>query len=156
MIIGQMLWGGNGYYLFDKPFFEGIAAANDYKILFSAYNIITGTMTKNGSSNQFFIPMNRELLNTIDFGKVFGIGVYSVLQKKVDAVFQFPYQHHYLAKQQGHLGFNRLFIQDPPAYSYIPVFDTGGQRQSSKELFKTLVGRILVDKLKTIKRLFEV
>ena len=43
-----------------------------------------------------------------------------------------------------------------PGYSYIPVFGTGEQRQSSKELFKTLVGRILVDKLKTIKRLFAV
>ena len=143
IVIAQMLWGGNGYFLYDKPFFEGIAAANNYKIVFSSYTISTGTKTSAGSDHEFHIPMNKELLMTIDLNRVSAIGVYAALQKQTDSDFKFPYQDHYLSDQQGHSGFNRIFHQDPPGYSYIPVFDSGGKDLSIKKLLKTLVKKII-------------
>ncbi|MBT5469252.1 MAG: methyltransferase domain-containing protein [Nitrospina sp.] len=121
IIICQSLWKGNGYFLYDNDFFEGIAAANNYKILYSSYIVLTDTKTKNGSPLQFHIPVNKDLLDTIDLNKVAGIAVYAVFQKQEDADFQYPYQGHYLSQKQGNLGFNRLFYRDPPSYSYIPM-----------------------------------
>jgi len=141
IVIAQALWGGNGYYLYDKPFFEGIAAANNYKILFCSYTISTGTKTKNGSDHEFHIPMNKDLLMTVNLNRVDAIGVYAVLQKQTDADFQFPYQGQYLSEQQGHLGFNRLFHKDPPSYSYIPVF------QNNPGKIENFSGKVLVKEL---------
>lgn len=144
IIIAQQLWRGNGYYLFDKPFFEGIAAANNYKIVFSSYIVGTCTKTKSGSDYEFHIPMNRDLLLTLDLNRVSGIGVYAVLQKKTEADFQFPYQGHYLSEKQGHIGFNRFFYKDPPGYSYIPVADYSefSGKVLAKELFKRFKNKI--------------
>jgi SAM-dependent methyltransferase len=121
MIIAQSLWGGNGYYLYDKHFFEGIAAANGYKIIHFSYVINTGTKTENGSYHQFHIPASRELLRLIDLRNTPAIGVYCVLQKQTDAEFNFPYQDNYMSEKQGHMGFNRVFFHDPMGYSYIPA-----------------------------------
>ncbi len=82
--------------------------------------------------------MNKELLMTIDLNKVGVIGVYAVLQKQADADFKIPYQGQYFSEQQGHFGFNRMFHQDPPGYSYIPVVNLSG-----KILLKTLVKKII-------------
>ena len=143
IIISQMLWGGNGYFLYDKCFFEGIAAANNYKILFSSYVVATGSKTKNGSDLQFHIPINRDLLNTINLNSVASIGVYAVFEKQVDADFQFPYQGQYFSEEQGHLGFNRFFYKDPPSYSYIPSANTlTGEGISGRLLLKLLIQKI--------------
>ena len=120
----------------------GIAAANNYKILFDSYVINTCTKTKNGSEHGFHIPINKELLNTIDMTKVSWLGVHAVLQKQEDSDFKIPYQGNYLSEQQGHLGFNRLFYKDPPGgYSYIPVFDL--KSTSGKVLFKELINKVI-------------
>jgi SAM-dependent methyltransferase len=139
ILISQMLWGGNGYYLYDKHFFEGIAAANNYKIVFCSYIISTGTKTINGSDHEFHIPMNKDLLMTIDLSKVGGIGVHAVIQKQNDTDFEFPYQGQYLSEIQGNMGFNRVYHHDPPGYSYVPVF---GEGLSGKLLIKQLLKKI--------------
>ena len=142
IIVAIPLWGGNGYFLYDKAFIYGIAAANNYKILFDSYVINTCTKTKNGSGHGFHIPINKELLNTIDMTKVSWLGVHAVLQKQEDSDFKIPYQNDYLSEQQGHLGFNRLFYKDPPGgYSYIPVFDL--KSISGKVLFKELINKVI-------------
>ena len=46
LIIDQAILKGNGYFKFDEAFFEGIAAANNYKIIFSSYVITTGNELK--------------------------------------------------------------------------------------------------------------
>ena len=139
IIISQSHWQGNGYYLFDKPFIDGVAAANNYKVLFTSYIITTGTKTRSGSAHQFHIPMNSDLLNTLDITKVNWIGMHGVLQKTIKADFKFPYQDSYLSKQQRHLGFNRLFYKNSPSYSYIPMM---GEDVSSKILLKEIIKRI--------------
>jgi SAM-dependent methyltransferase len=139
IVIAQNLWGGNGYYCFDKPFFEGLAAANNYKILYSSYIIATNAETSHGSGLAFHVPMNRELLKSMDLTKVKEVNVYGVLQKQTEADFEYPYQGHYSLKKQGHFAFNRLFFRDPPSYSYIPV----GMEQPTQLIVKLLVQRII-------------
>lgn len=139
MVIAQSLFGGNGYYCFDKPFFEGLAAANNYKILHTSYVIATKADTINGSGLSFHVPMSRELLKSIDLTKVREVCVYGVYQKQVEADFVYPYQGHYSLKKQEHFSFNRLFFRDPPSYSYIPV----GMEQPTQLIVKLLIQRII-------------
>ena len=143
IVIAQSLWGGNGYFLYDESFFDGIAAANNYKIIFNSYVIATGSKTPNGSDNQFHIPLNRDLLKTIDLSKT-SIGVYVVLQKQDKSDFKFPYQGQYLAKKQGHFGFNRIYHQNPLSSSFLPeakITALSG-RELLKELFRRIKSRI--------------
>ena len=141
IIIGILpLWKGNSFYLYDNCFFEGLAAANGYKIIFNSYIVTTSGVTKDGSSLDFHIPLNKELLNSLDMTKVKWIGVCAVLQKTSDEEFKIPYQGQYLSKKQNHNGFNRLFFKDPPSYSYIPVFNISSL--SGKMIFKELLQRI--------------
>ena len=143
IVIAQELWGGNGYFLYDESFFDGIAAANNYKIIFNSYVITTKSKTPNGSDNQFHIPLNRDLLKTIDLSKT-SIGVYVVLQKQDKSDFKFPYQGQYLAKKQGHFGFNRIYHQNPLSSSFLPeakITALSG-RELLKELFRRIKSRI--------------
>ena len=142
LIISQALWGGNGYFLFDRPFFESLAAFNNYKILYSSYIISTKTKTPNDSDNQYHIPMSRDLLKSIDLNKVNTIGVYGVLEKLKDSEFNFPNQYSSLKEEtRNHMGFNRIYYKDPPGpgYSYIPVFEDS---ISTRDIIKILRKRI--------------
>jgi SAM-dependent methyltransferase len=143
IVIAQSLWGGNGYFLYDESFFDGIAAANNYKIIFNSYVIAADSKTPNGSDNQFHVPLNRDLLKTIDLSKT-SIGVYVVLQKQDKSDFKFPYQGQYLAKKQGHFGFNRIYHQNPLSSSFLPeakITALSG-RDLLKELFRRIKSRI--------------
>ena len=122
IVISQSLWGGNGYFLYDRAFFEGIAAANGYRIIYDAYVLMSAFKYKKISGQQFHIPLARDLLKVVDLSHVDEIGIYAVLQKQEDSEFQFPYQGEYLAERQHHAGFNRLFYRDPPGYSYVPEY----------------------------------
>ena len=143
IVIAQSLWGGNGYFLYDESFFDGIAAANNYKIIFNSYVIAAESKTPNGSDNQFHIPLNRDLLKTIDLSNA-NIGVYVVLQKQDKSDFKFPYQGQYLAKKQGNFGFNRIYHQNPLSSSFLPeakITAISG-RELLKELFRRIKSRI--------------
>ncbi len=144
IVIAQSLWGGNGYFLYDESFFDGIAAANNYKIIFNSYVITTKSKTPNGSDNQFHIPLNRDLLKTIDLSKA-NIGVYVVLQKQDKSDFKLPYQGHYLAKKQGHFGFNRIYHQNPLSSSFLPEAEITAisGRKLLKELFRRIKSKII-------------
>jgi hypothetical protein len=120
-------------------FFEGLAAANNYKIIHSSYVIATKADTTNGSGLSFHVPMSRELLQTMDLTKIREVNVYGVLQKQTEADFEYPYQDHYSLKKQEHFAFNRLFFRDPPSYSFIPV----GMEQPTQLVVKMLVQRII-------------
>ena len=140
IIVCLPLWKGNGYFLYDRYFIDGIAAANNYKILFNSYAINVTEKTEAGSDQQFHIPMKRELLNTIDISKIPWTGIYAVLQKQTEDDFQFPYQEKYLAEKLNIEGFNHLYTQDPFSYSYIPFSSI--ETEPGKKLFKELFKRI--------------
>jgi len=125
MVIMQSVYRGNGYYNFDLSFFEGLAAANQYKILFASYVIAPA-----GSNEQYHIPGSRELLNVLDWSKT-NIYICYVFQKQMDADFHYPYQGRYLSAIQGHDGYRLQFLPDPPSRSYVPI-----SRRATLETFR--------------------
>ncbi len=125
IVIDQGVWHGNGYYLFDLSFFEGIAAANYYKVLFSGYVVSLKSTTQNGSNLQFHIPLSRDLLDAVDLTKVLSIGISYVFQKQSDADFKYPYQGSYLSHREGISGYALQFFPDPPARTYVPIAPSG-------------------------------
>ena len=109
IIVAQAVWKGNGYFKFDDSFFEGIAAANNYNIIFNSYVLIPGNKTRNGSFHEFHIPRNRELFNILDFSKLEELNIYGVLQKTKEDEFKMPYQNKLMREVYNiPKGFNRI------------------------------------------------
>ena len=60
LILSQGRLKTNGYFLLDRSFFEGIAAANKYKILGSNYIVQQRDKTPSGSYKQCRIPCSND------------------------------------------------------------------------------------------------
>ena len=86
MWIWQEVYGGNGYFNLDQPFFENLAAVNNYQIFDSAYVIAKS------HHEHYMIPCEKGLLTTIDFGKVKSIGITYTFRKTNSDDFIIPYQ----------------------------------------------------------------
>ena len=140
IIICQAVYGGNGYFTFDKPFLEGIAAANNYEIIHSSYTVSSSNLTKNGSAKQYNIPLSKDLLDTLKTNKDFDCGINMVLKKKHDAEFKTPYQGNLLKDLNKSYGFKRVFNKDDLTESFIPVYDI--KNVSFKILLKEFFLRI--------------
>ena len=84
--IDQAIFNGNGYFNFDLSFFEGMAAANNYGIIYSAFVIDTQ------DGGQYHIPCPREVLDLFDFGKINYIGVNYLFRKSSTEDFKYPIQ----------------------------------------------------------------
>lgn len=141
MICCQGVWNTNGYYLFDLSFFEGLAAANNYKILFSSY-IVDLESTESESNHQFHVPLSRHLLDAFDNSKLATLGICYVLQKQNDEEFQLPYQGPYLSQRQGHSGFELQFLPNPPSRTYVPMSEEV-QSVRTRDLVRLVIKRIL-------------
>lgn len=139
LVIGQAVYNGNGYYRFDPSFFEGLAAANGYKILFSSYVIYLGRYGEEG----FHIPLSIELLNVVDWSKVLVIGICYVFQKQNDVDFQTPYIGSFLTQDQGNLGYQCQFLPQPPSRTYVPIFETELARDMPGILLNQVSGKLL-------------
>jgi hypothetical protein len=143
IIVAQAIWKGNGYFKFDESFFEGIAAANNYKIIFNSYEISPGEKTKNGSHLQFHIPRNRELFNVLDFSKLEGLGIYGVLQKTKEDEFKIPYQGKFMKEVYNISGgFNRFYSKEPMGYTYVPSSTLEVEAAPFRFLIKALIIKI--------------
>jgi hypothetical protein len=127
IVIEQALYGGNGYYNFDLSFFEGMAAANNYSILFCSYAVTTRT---NNVITQHHIPISRDLLNAIDWSKIWYVEICYVFRKNSKDDFKYAYQGEYQADVQGHHGYRLQFLSDPPSRTYVPL---RGQSQDGIE-----------------------
>ena len=147
MVICQGVFGGNGYFLFDLSFFEGVAAANNLKILFAGYLLTLKTLTKAGSANQYFIPAQRDLLETVDLSKIGSISICYVLQKQSDEDFRMPYQDTYMARVYGHQGYQLQFLPDPPSRSYVPMQASVLDVTRTKDLIK-IIGKRITNKIR--------
>jgi len=86
MWILQQVYGGNGFYNLDQPFFENLAVANNYEIIDSAYTISPKT------NEDYSIPCEYNLLKMIDFSKAANIGIKYIFRKTNTEDFKFPYQ----------------------------------------------------------------
>ena len=145
MIVDQAMLKGNGYFKFDESFFEGIATANNYKIIFNSYVISLGKKTEKGTYKQFHIPKNHELLNVLDFSKLkdvkghHNIGIYAVMQKTNEDEFKIPYEHKIMNEKYEIRGFNRIFSRDPLSYSNISSSTIKIENASLTEIIKALM-----------------
>ena len=88
MWISQSLYCGNGFYNFDPSFFEGMAAANNLGVIYSAFVVNVEPY------KQFFIPCDKELLKGINLNKVINIDVTYILRKKKNNKFKYFYQYN--------------------------------------------------------------
>ena len=144
IVISQNTWGGNGYFLFDRSFYESLAAANNYTIVHDSYVLSLRPKNTDQRSQEFHIPPVRSLLNAIDRREISEMGVYVVLKKNNDQDFRFAYQGDYLAEREGHSGFNKLFDRDPPGLSYVPEYaERRPSHIPSSVLAKELLRRIV-------------
>lgn len=145
IVIDQSVWHGNGYYLFDLSFFEGIAAANNYKILFSGYIVTLNTSTKAGSNMQFHIPLSRDLLDALDRSKVRSVNITYIFKKQSENDFKYPYQDSYLSQRENNYGYIIQFLPEPPSRTYVPVTSQTSSLDTirSKSLIKCLAKRII-------------
>jgi len=141
MVIFQQLYGGNGYHNFDVSYFEGMAAANQYKILYSSFIV-------NVENDQIHIPASRELLDMFEWPKTrFGpyIGTCHVMQKQSEEDFKYAYQDSYMAHVQGNAGYEMQFLPNPPSYSYVPMaasLEAVGWRQLASALSSRITNKI--------------
>ena len=153
IIIQQGVLKAFRYYLFDKSIFEGMAAANNYKIIFISYFITTGTKTENGSYHQFHNPANRSLFNTLDFARLENIGIYVVFQKQNGDEFKVPDSYYYSVKENYNFaGFNRMYFKDPLSYSYIPSATLTLEKAPAVLIIKALF-KCFIKKIKRIIRI---
>jgi len=146
LIITQNVYGGgNGYYNFDVPFFEGLAAANQYRVLFASYVVVPKGPSE--AFNEFHVPLSRTLLETLDWAKVSYINICYMLQKQREEEFKFPYQGGYQAQRDRHHGYALQFLPDPPSRTYVPMTDAALQYTSTRALLR-LAARRIANRLK--------
>ena len=166
LVVSQAVYGGNGFHNFDLSFFETMAAANNYLILFSSFMVQvrrrdlspeeTRALTPNWESHhrrdQYHIPLSNDLLHTINWssGDRPELGINYVFRKQSDADVQYGYQGEYQAQIAGNYGYHLQFLPDPPSRSYVPVraFSRSGTEQDVLDSFSgRTVARHLVKKL---------
>ena len=152
---------------FDLSFFESMAAANNYKILFSSFQVqvqrqnLTQPEAKalipgwehHHRRDQYHIPLSNDLLHTINWssGQEPELGINYVFQKQSETEFQYGYQGEFQSRVSEHYGFDLQFLPDPPSRSYVPIRygNKNGLRVDILEcipvrmLAKHLTGRIL-------------
>jgi SAM-dependent methyltransferase len=133
----QAVVNGNGYYCFEPSFYEGLAAANGYKILFSSYVIGSA-----GASGQHHVPLSEEVVSCFDSGKLGLLAICYVLQRTTDADFVTPYQGAFLSSSQGHLGFQAQFLPAPPARTWLPMPTSAVDAVPSRDLASALARRV--------------
>ena len=157
MVMMVPSWGGNGYYNFDPAFFEGMAAANQYRVLFSSYFVTVrqvsngrreistsaGDQTGGPVPDQYHIPLSTELLRTFDWSKGYGhLGICYVLQKQLDKDYQFAYQGIYQTVAQDHYGYELQFLANPPSHTYVPL--RGNSKSGALEgVLETIGGKTI-------------
>ena len=108
--MSQAAYRGNGYYAYDTSFLEGMAAANNYRILYSSFVI-----------NQLHVPLSWELMDTFDWTKIGEFRVFYVMQKQSESDFRTPYQGVFLSMIQKNVGYELQYLQNPPGRSYTPI-----------------------------------
>ena len=150
MIIHQRAFKAFRYYLFDKSFFESIAAANNYKIIFNSYTVSPGKKTKHGSNYEYHVPASRAIFNMFNLSNNRPIGIYVVFQKQDDNDFKTPGSYVSESDDKNFSGFNRMFLKDPLEYSYIPSATLNIEAPAGL-LIKTILKRLS----KKFKRIFK-
>lgn len=115
--INQRVYGGNGFFCFDQSFFEGLAAANRYSVVYSAYVVTCGSEP---FTNQFHIPCSKDLLECFDYSRINPVGIAYIFRKIEDNEFSPYYQGNVHRADER---FILRFIGNgyPPEKYYVPA-----------------------------------
>ena len=165
IVIQQAVYDGNGYYNYDSSWFEGMAAANDYRILFSSFIVRFYGLDQRTQSAQawkqdygesfgndaFHIPLSNQLLRVIDWSKFDpSLEICYVFEKTTDQEFRYAYQGDDDCVANNHYGYQLQFLPSPPSRTYIPLrerSEDGMERGvlesiTSKAIARHLLGRL--------------
>ncbi|MDE2027114.1 MAG: hypothetical protein KGK03_10300 [Candidatus Omnitrophica bacterium] len=121
LVMSQNAYRGKGLYAYDPSFLEGMASANNYKILFSSFVITMHNPTEAGHSCQYHVPLSWGLMDTFDWTRIEGLEVCYVMQKQSASDFCVSYQGVFFSNNQTHHGYRLNYSQNPPARAYVPV-----------------------------------
>lgn len=121
----QQMYNTNGYYLFDPAYYEDLAAANGYEILFSSFILDAPSSMKDSGNHSWHVPLSTELLDTIDLSKLTTVSVFYVMKKINDAAFKTPYQGQYMSDVYKNHGYEVAAMSNyrAPSRKYVPVID---------------------------------
>jgi len=133
MIIEQAVFSGNGYYNLDIPFFEGLAVANNYSVIYSAYNIVT-------NNGEYHLPCDNQILKILLNSNI-RTGISYIFKKNDDNEFKYCYQG--TVEKSFTSIYRTQFITDifPPERMYIPTVKTVGVRQALKIIISKLFSK---------------
>ena len=150
------VYGSNGYFNFDLSFYEGMAAANGYSILFSSFiltlnkNYLTPEERRtqpaalNTLYDEHHIHLANDLLNPVNWSKDYTtVSFCYVFQKQSDEDFWFPYQGNVMSQVHGNHGYQLQLLPTPPRRTYIPVLTNTIEGQVASLSIKTLAQHIL-------------
>lgn len=123
----QQMYNTNGYYHFDPAFYEDLAAANGYEILFSSFIVTADASLKESAKHTWILPMSNELVDTLDWSKVSVISLMYAMRKKTDAAFALPYQEKLMSTVYGNKGYAlaSLSTYRRPSRVYVPMLEYG-------------------------------
>jgi len=133
LLIYQSFFKGNGYYNFDKSFFESIAAVNNYSIVFS--NMVFNNKKKFVTSS-----VDSDNLKLINLNNIDNIYLFYLLRKKNMDEFKYPYQSSgsaYPAKEYYKLSTINQKIS--PEKFYIPI---SANSLSLRNILKLIIKKI--------------
>ena len=134
LLIFNSIFGGNGFYNFDLSYFENIAAANNYSIIFSKLFFIK-------DKKYITTPVDKELIKLINLNNIENIYAFYLMRKKSDNEFKMPYQgsgSSFPPKEKYNLQSINKYIS--PEKYYIP---TKADTMSGRELLKLLIKKII-------------
>jgi hypothetical protein len=142
------MYNTNGYYLFDPAFYEDLAAANGYEVLFSSFMVSAPSPMKESANHSWTLPLSMELLNVMDWTRLESINVFYVMRKTSDESFRIPYQGKYMSAVYGNDGYECVAATNyrHPSRKYVPIVDrfsnvsTKVFKKTCKEYFKKKLG----------------
>lgn len=143
----QLMFMSNGYYLFEPGFYEDLCCANSYEIVFCALTVQTHCEAKDQGKNSWLLPLSYELIQTLDWTKVFSVGVLYAMRKTSDQDFLLPYQGKYISTKYKNLGYECAALTNYtyPSRTYVPVLDYTQNISSRK--FKSICKAYFKQKL---------
>lgn len=120
-----MLNNTNGYYIFDPAFYEDIAAANGYEILFSGITVQGKCAMKDTGRYSWILPMSHELIETLEWTRIESTALLYAFKKKSDAEFVIPYQEKLMCHKYQNLGYKIACLMNykRPTRTYVPVIE---------------------------------
>lgn len=129
LIVQQQVYDGNGYYCFNPSFYETLAAANDYEIIFSAYEF-----------NNQFVPVEIDIESILH--REVPLGLAYIMRKNHSAPFRVPTQRDSGRTSRRASRFTIPRLPDDTPRAFVPLIsDSGAAGIGGRDALRALVSR---------------